>query len=177
MSNKQNSRIEQICIVSSLIITLIYMFTLYYCFPHNTRALDSIERLVLAFKCMVFPAIMLFLGILVIGMSRYGNKSEDPTQCESSGQAMKVNLRYLSNTHEQLVLFSINVVALAIFLPFQCLTILPIYASLFVLSRIMFWVGYHIHPLYRGVGFGMSLFPAFIGLFYSAYMLVKPLLT
>jgi hypothetical protein len=36
---------------------------------------------------------------------------------------------------------------------------LPILTALFVLGRILFWVGYHKHPYLRAFGFGITFYP------------------
>ena len=37
---------------------------------------------------------------------------------------------------------------------------LPILTALFVLGRILFWVGYHKHPYLRAFGFGITFYPS-----------------
>jgi hypothetical protein len=169
MTQQQNNRIIKYGILLGFIFSILYILALFYIIPPYSNSLSFAQRMVLAIECSIFPGIMLLLGILVIGKARFGNESDDPTKHEYANQAMKVNLRYLSNTHEQFTLFVINVLGLAIFIPDAYLTFLPIYSSLFVIGRITFWTGYRIHPLYRASGFGMCFYPAIIGMLYNGY--------
>jgi len=75
---------------------------------------------------------------------------------------MIVNGRVADNTLQQFLLFLVGMLALSVSLPLERLSIVPAVAITFVVARIIFWVGYRIHPLYRAPGFSsvayMNLF-------------------
>ena len=145
---------------------------LYWLLPTFDEELASVDRLVLAIKCLVFPVLIFFLTIVRVGSQRYGNPSENPVNCVADTEGMKIDLRVLSNTHEQLMVMAINTLALSIFLPFEYLSLLPIYSALFVIGRILFWVAYHKSTLWRAPGYAMSTLPAIVGLGYCGVMVL-----
>lgn len=168
-----HNKIVKSGIILAFLVTTFYGVALFYLIGPFEAAAPFQDRLTLAIQCALLPGLMLLVGIGVLGGGRFGNEAEDPTACEASSQAMKVNIRYLSNTHEQFTLFLIALLGLALLLPAPALTVLPIYASLFVIGRIAFWVGYHINPLYRAVGFGMTFYPTVAAMLYNVYAVLS----
>ena len=82
---------------------------------------------------------------------------------------MLVTGRVADNTQQQLLLFIIGLLALSVSMPFERLSFVPALAITFVIARIIFWIGYRIHPLYRAPGFSsvayMNLF-MFVAVFW-----------
>lgn len=174
MAQEDDNNIVKTGMAASVAITAIYVICSYVIYSKYIHLESSIiARLILAVKSCIVPAFMLFLGIIVLGASRYGNKSQDPTQCESKDTIMSINIHYLRNTQEQLLLFIVNISAFCVYLEDYLLLLVPIYSSLFVLGRITFWVGYHYHPLYRATGFGMSFYPSVMGMIYNTYQIIR----
>lgn len=66
---------------------------------------------------------------------------------------MDLSLRYITNTTEQLLLFSI---AAAILAPDTATTLLPVMGVWFLLAGAASFVGYRIHPLARAAGFAAT---------------------
>ena len=64
-----------------------------------------------------------------------------------------LNQRVISNTVEQIAIFVPLLVAIALRLPASQLRLLPITVTLWCAGRLMFWIGYHIAPHWRGHGF------------------------
>lgn len=127
--------------------------------PPVSGPFDIASRLALAAKCLAGPAAMMLIGVMAVGMTRFGSDMQDPTRVEASTDAMRVNLRYLGNTHEQLTLYAANSFALAVLLPAAWLKLLPLYALMFCLGRALFWIGYHLNTLYRAPGFALTILP------------------
>lgn len=148
------------------IITAFLFVGLYALVPATSQEVALPDRLRVAIECLVFPTVFLLAMILRIGSQRFGNPSEDPTKVVANTESMAVDLRVLSNTHEQIVIFATNVLALSVLLPFQYLSLLPIYSGVFVAGRIVFWMAYQHNVLWRAPGFAMSTLPAVVGLGY-----------
>jgi hypothetical protein len=174
MSQERNNQIVKWGGVSGVLFTLVVFPGLYFLLPHFHQELGLPERLELGVGCLFFPGLFLLLLIIRIGSQRFGTAAEDPTKVLASSEAMKIDLRVLSNSHEQLLLFVINTMGLAVLLPFAYLSVLPIYSGLFVVGRLVFWAGYRHHVLWRAPGFCMSVVPAALGLLYCcATVLVR----
>jgi hypothetical protein len=109
-------------------------------------------RLAYALKWAVVAAIPLFAMIVAVGNARFLSEAIDPTLAKED-QKMVVNGRVADNTLQQFVLFLVGMLALSVSLPLERLSIVPAVAITFVIARIIFWIGYRIHPLYRAPGF------------------------
>ncbi len=172
MTQRRDNLVVKRGILLGIALTFAVFLLSFHLLPNLNHEPGLLMRLKIGVKSLVFPALFFLLMIIRIGTQRFGNPAEDPTRVLASSHAMQVDLRVLTNTHEQLILFMINAMALAILLPFTCLTLLPIYSAIFVIGRILFWAGYRHNVLWRAPGFGMTLLPALIGLLYSAIALL-----
>jgi hypothetical protein len=70
-----------------------------------------------------------------------------------------INNRFILNTVEQFILYFIGNAGLALYCPPQEARALIVLTALFVLGRILFWVGYHYNPYVRAFGFGITFYP------------------
>jgi len=71
---------------------------------------------------------------------------------------MLINIRYLNNSVEQFLLFSLGLLGTACYLvnPVN-FGILPAASITWMIFRFIFWIGYHIDPLLRGPGLNGTL--------------------
>ncbi|WP_083003501.1 MAPEG family protein [Halomonas sp. GT] len=167
MTQRSDDRTVKMGMLLGFLGTIVVFISFYSFLPQVAEEVSLVERLKLGIMCLVFPVTLFFLMIVRVGSQRFGNLSADPTKCEANTEGMKVDLRVLSNTHEQLMIFAINILALSALMPYQFLSLLPIYSGVFVAGRVMFWVGYRRNVLWRAPGFAMSTLPAVIGVGYS----------
>ena len=170
---KENNRIVKNGMWLGLCIVIVYYAIAYFIFPRFSTDVTIAGRLALAIQSLVFPTLMFFIGVIWVGKQRYGNPADDPTKVNASTEKMKVDLCYLTNTHEQLSLFSLATLGLSIYAQPEHLHLVPINALLFVLGRIVFWACYHINVLYRAPGFCMTIMPSVISLFYGLFYWLK----
>ena len=175
MSQQQHNQTVQRGMAIGFVITLSLFISLYMVVPKIGQEMVLIDRVTLGLECLIFPALMLLVTIVKVGSQRFGNSAENPVEVVASSEAMKIDLRVLSNTHEQIVIFIINALSLAVLLPYTYLSLLPIYSALFVVGRILFWLGYRYRVLWRAPGFAMAVLPAVAGLGYSAYSVLNKL--
>jgi uncharacterized MAPEG superfamily protein len=156
-------------IIAALVFSTTFVLIAYFLISLPLPILDTVEqRLIFTLRCQIFPALMLFAGIAAVGNDRFLSSAINPLiSAESEGT--RVHLRYLSNTLEQFVLFFIASLVLSTFLDVHSIKLIPILATVFVLGRIAFWIGYLKNPLYRAFGFGVTLYPTAAMLFYDAY--------
>ncbi len=157
---------------AAVIFSTVFVFVAYFFFPLSIPGLNTPEqRLIFTLRCQIFPALMLLAGIAAIGRGRFSSEAIDPLAGAES-TSMRVHLRYLNNTMEQFVLFLIASLVLCTFLDSHSIKLIPILAILFVLGRIAFWLGYLQHPLNRGFGMAITLYPTVVILFYDAYRIL-----
>ena len=110
------------------------------------------ERLAYALPWAVVAILPYFVMVAAVGNARFLSEAIDPTLGKED-QKTVVNGRVADNTLQQFLLFFVGMLGLAVTLPIERLGIVAAVAITFVIFRIIFWVGYRIHPLYRAPGF------------------------
>jgi hypothetical protein len=120
------------------------------------------SRLFFAVRCSAVAALFcLFLGVEAVAHERFFTKAIDGLPGHES-YWMKINIQYLQNTLEQIVLFALGLIALAGQVQDGSGMRAVVAATLvWVVSRFVFWVGFHWAPWMRApglVGMVQSLF-------------------
>ena len=160
----------KVMILSSAALSAYYAVALALFARFNVSELEATPsmRLTLAVECAVLPTVMLLLGVYSVALERASGSGKDPVTVPSASPRMAVNLRYLSNTLEQLVLHLVASAALSLQLPGSWLALLPANALLFVVARALFWAGYHVGPMWRATGYALTSVPTTLALLYAA---------
>ena len=109
------------------------------------------ERLIFALQWMCFPVIALIAGMGAIGSGRLSSQYADGST-PPPGTRLELHRRYMQNTVEQVLIFVPTQLALATLVPAEHLALIPVWAMLFLIARIVFWVGYIKNPMYRSLG-------------------------
>ena len=115
------------------------------------------DRLAYAFRWSVVAVLPLFVMLANIGNARFLSEAIDPTLGKESPK-MVVDGRVTDNTLQQFVCFLVGICALSVSVPIERISYVPAVAITFVICRIVFWVGYRIHPLYRAPGFSSTAY-------------------
>ena len=115
------------------------------------------DRMAYALRWAVPPALLFFAMVAAVGNARFASEAIDPTRGKESPK-MVVDGRVADNTLQQLVLFLVGMLALAMSLPIARMSIIPAVSITFVLVRIAFWIGYRIKPVYRAFGFSSTAY-------------------
>ena len=95
--------------------------------------------------------------LAAVGNSRFLSEAIDPTLGKEDHKTI-VNGRVADNTLQQFTIFAVALLALSVTLPPNRLSFVPATGITFVIARIVFWVGYRIHPLYRAPGFSSTAY-------------------
>ena len=120
------------------------------------------DRLAYVAKCEIFAALMLLCGLMAVAGQRFFSSGAIEGQTEGLSPAMTINLRYIQNTLEQLILLVITHLAYAAVADSGEMKIIPILVSLFIVGRVCFWFGYHQSALSRAFGFAVTFYPTVI---------------
>jgi hypothetical protein len=132
---------------------------------------DTAARLAFAVHWLLLPGLTLLAGIMVAGRRGFVPDAIEGTRTPKS-HSLEINLRYNQNTLEQTVLAAIAWAGLALALPHDRLVLIPAMASLFVLGRITFWIGYLLHPLARAFGMVLTALPTVVAYGWLAWRAV-----
>lgn len=112
-------------------------------------------RLATAAHLALYPAALIFILTVVIGLARIRRGFIDPLAGPGDDR-LEVDRRVLSNTVEQGLVFVLSLAALATRVPHRFLAVLPLLVMFFVAARIAFWIGYRIRPEHRAAGMAMT---------------------
>lgn len=153
------------------VLTACVVAGLYPALPPISGMEASIDRLVLALRCNVFVALVLWAGIMVVARLRTRSEAIDPL-ADQETRAMRVHVKYVGNTLEQGVLFCITTAALSTYLDGETMRVIPVATVVFVVGRILFWWGYLRDPLLRAPGMAMTMVPIMLMLLYTAYRVI-----
>jgi hypothetical protein len=132
---------------------------------HGTAAdPGTAERLALAWRWMLVPALSLLVGIGFTANRRFRSEAAIDGGGAPAGSAFDINLRYNLNTLEQTALTAVAWSGLALALKPENLSLIPVLAGLFGAGRIAFWIGYLIAPWGRAFGLGLTFYPTAVAL-------------
>ena len=115
------------------------------------------ERLAYAVQWIAAAALPLALAIASVGNSRFNSEAIDPTAGKES-PTMIVNGRVVDNTVQQYLLFAAASLAVAAGGRGDQLGVVAAGAIIFIIARLIFWIGYRIRPVYRAAGFASTFY-------------------
>ena len=135
------------------------------------EAWDIADRLALVIKDAVFALLPGVIGILIVAAQRL-----DPSmwvgRVAKPNSSLDINTRFILNTFEQFIAYFIANAGLAIYCPLEEARSLPLLTMLFVIGRILFWIGYHRNPYLRAFGFGVTFYPTVMAFVWLILMMV-----
>jgi len=116
------------------------------------------DRIALVIKDAVIAILPAVLAICIVAAQRL-----DPSmwvgRTAKPNSALDINTRFILNTFEQFIAYFIGNAGMALYCPPEEARSLIILTGMFVLGRVLFWVGYHYNPYVRAFGFGLTFYP------------------
>ncbi|HET8575345.1 MAG TPA: MAPEG family protein [Candidatus Paceibacterota bacterium] len=154
-------------LLGSLILVIIIWLLILFLIPPIKGMELPLSRLFFALGCISI-AVMLafFLGDEAVAHERFFSKAFNPLLGYETTR-LKVNLRYLQNTLEQLLIFIPGTLLLSFYLDngASMRAILAI-TVVWILTRFAFWVGYHQGSRFRLYGI-IGMFQSILVLMYG----------
>ena len=139
--------VEGICIALSI------FYLGYYHLPPLVPLPEGGEfssKLLHVIYCSIIPGLSLFFAIGGVLRKRSRLKIVNPLS--GHDHLLQLEHNFAQNTLEQLTVYLISTAILSTYLEGQQLKLISINAIIFTVGRILFRIGYGIHPKYRGVG-------------------------
>lgn len=143
--------------LSGVAAMLLSTWLLYAVLPSPPSIVSQSDAVLYALRWLPLAALPLLAMIVAVGNARAMGPAIDPT-LGNEDQAMRINIRVAGNTLEQFVLFAAGSLGLAASIDPAHVRIVGAAAIVFVAARIVFWIGYRIHPLYRAPGFSSTAY-------------------
>ena len=116
------------------------------------------DRIALVIKDAVIAILPAVLAICIVAAQRL-NPSMFVGRMPKPNSAVDINNRFILNTVEQFILYFIGNAGIALYCPPEEARTLIILTALFLMGRVLFWVGYHYNPYVRAFGFGITFYP------------------
>ncbi len=117
------------------------------------------DRLRFVLGWLLLPGLCLLAGIARVAKVRFFDPAAIDGDTPAPGSSLDIDLRYIRNTLEQVVLASIGWTVLALALPSHHLGVIPMLALSFFFARGCFWIGYHRSGPARAFGFAATFYP------------------
>jgi len=140
-------------IAASMAVSLPVWFALYRFLPPLEGMDDLGARMLVALKCLVFATLFtLVAGVEAIAHDRLQSTAFDPLAGHET-RRLRVNLRFLQNTFEQIVIFAVGLFGLAAYMTGgEAMRAVVATTVVWILNRYAFWIGYHRSAAMRGLG-------------------------
>lgn len=135
-----------------LICSIIFYFGYYHFRPLLPLPAkdDFSHKLQYVMYCSILPCFSFIFAINGVMIKRRSELVFNPLGGRE--HTLQLEHNFAQNTLEQLVVFLISTAILATYLVGEELKLLALNAVVFTVGRILFRIGYGIHPKYRGVG-------------------------
>jgi uncharacterized MAPEG superfamily protein len=136
---------------SGVIAMLASVTAIFRLWPVDPGLSDTGARIAFALQANAFAVLPLLVSVMAVGNNRFLSEAIDPT-LHKEDLATQINGRVVENTQQQFLLFLVGTLALSTRLTADQMRVIPAAAIVFVVARMLFWIGYRIHPLYRAFG-------------------------
>ena len=139
--------------LAAFALSLGLWLAVYFAGPPVPGMADVAARLAFAVKCSCLAVLLCLLsGIEAVSHERLQADAFDPLAGHES-RRLKINQRYLQNTLEQTLLFVPGLLGLAIYCDGgRAMHAVLATTIVWIISRAIFWIGYHQGSLYRVFG-------------------------
>jgi uncharacterized MAPEG superfamily protein len=127
----------------------------YWLMPAAGPLDAPVDRFLFAVQWCVAPTAV--LSFMILGCMRIidTEKAEDPFAGAESRRFL-INQRVIQNTVEQMAYFLPALLALSVRLDPAHTRAIPVLVVAWCIARVVFWVGYQLHPDHRSLGFGWT---------------------
>jgi hypothetical protein len=141
-----------VVVMTAAVSIAIAIWKMAFLVPLRVPAVMSNGGEVLASSIALACVLTLLLMIEAVAHERLVSDSFDPL-LQRDSQRLQINQRVLQNTLEQLPLFAAGVAMICWLYPLEAAFRATLAATIvFILSRWVFWIGYHIGPQHRIAG-------------------------
>ena len=113
------------------------------------------------------PGLVILAMVAALGLRRFWDDDLDYGAPPYPGSATETDQRVLRDTIEQAVLALCLWTPISFLLPETGLGIVICLSISFAIARLLFWVGFHISPLLRTLGFTATLFPTILAMIWA----------
>ncbi|XP_019719250.1 transmembrane protein 79-like isoform X2 [Hippocampus comes] len=135
--------------------------------PFDAPLLDGAPlKMLYALRCSVFASTPIVLGWLAVGVARFRFGVVRPLldEMEVTGdlEDLSVHRNYTRESVGLFLMYFLQLVVMAMYLSQEQLKLVPLFAIIFALGRLVYWVPAAFGSSIRAFGLGMSLLPCLV---------------
>ena len=140
-------------IVGSTVVAAVLWFGVAFLAPPIPDMESISAPMIFALKCCCLAVLFCFaLGIEAVAHERLQSAAFDPLAGHET-RRLRVNLRYLQNTLEQMIVLVAALFGLALYSPGgEAMRAVVATTVVWIAGRFAFWIGYHHSAAMRGLG-------------------------
>lgn len=110
-------------------------------------------------------------GIFGVAFARHCSNATNPLL--GSDQFVQLHKNFVQNSVEQFAVGFISLLILSTYLEkMQQMVVIPLFVINFVVARIVYRIGYGIHPQYRELGMVMTMSPTIVVATFDVYFMM-----
>lgn len=145
------------CGAIALLLFLFYVTIAVYLPLRQLHLPTLLDRVAFTLRWSMVSLLVVVAGIMILAQIRYHTTAINPL--DTSGQKITETFqRCLHNTLEQFLVHVLSLMVLSTYISEGQMQCIPYLVVWFVIGRAVFFVGYFIDPIKRGVGFAMNWF-------------------
>ena len=99
--------------------------------------------------------------------ARFFSSAIDPLS--GNDHIIRSKQQILTNTFEQFVIHAFACMSLCTILDETSMKFIPTLVLVYCVARVLFMVGYNVHPLARGIGFALTFYPSAVTVVYLVH--------
>ena len=139
--------LDGICIALTIFYLGYYHLQPLVPLPEGDGFSDKLRHVI---YCSIVPGLTLFVAIAGVLRKRRTHSIVNPLAGRED--LLQLEHNFAQNTLEQLTVYLVSTAILSTYLTGQELKLVALNALVFTVGRVLFRVGYGVHPKYRGVG-------------------------
>ena len=162
MTEKQTGVLRGMMIGTAIAVAVVVIGAWYNPLNINESS-DEIDRLGIAIKSALLPAVFLVISVARLAKHRFFTPEDiDGGGFSQDTKRARVLQSLLQNTMEQFCIAFVVYIAWAIVMPATWMSVVPLAAIAFVIGRIMFFTGCEKGAPARSVGFTLAFYPSIL---------------
>lgn len=133
--------------------------------PESWSTLE--DKLFLVMRNVTFAGVPLVVAIAIVALQRL-NPALMVGNVAVPNSSLDINTRFVLNTAEQYLLFTVSQLGMMLHAPHENAKNLIVLTVIWLVGRILFWVGYHKNAALRAFGFGLTFYPSLMAIVWLA---------
>lgn len=129
--------------------------------PESWSTLE--DKFFLVMRNITFAGLPLVVAIAIVALQRL-NPALMVGNVAVPNSSLDINTRFVLNTAEQYLLFVVSQLGMMLHAPHENAKNLIVLTVIWLVGRLLFWIGYHKNAALRAFGFGLTFYPSLMAI-------------